>query len=302
MSQFKYYFNSMRVRTIPLSLSGVIVGIGLSVADYNVNPLAAVLVALTAALLQMLSNVSNEYGDYTHGTDRADRLGPHYSSGHISELEFRRLIGCLAVLCCISGLAMIYVSFGSLFSLESIMLILLGAMAIAGAIKYTVGKNPYGYRGLGDISVFIFFGLVSVLGTFFVLAHEIPSWFLLFPAAAIGCFSVGVLNVNNIRDIESDARTRVTTAIRMGERGAKVYHTALIVGGWSCLLFYVVFCRMFYVWHYLFVLTLPLFAIHTCGVWRHRGRSLDKYLPMLVISTFILAVLFAVGFTAYLWC
>ena len=286
---------------MPLSLAGIITGAGLAVADYRVSGWAVFFTALTAVFLQILSNVSNEYGDFTHGTDRDDRQGPQYSRGELVDRDYRIMIVLYAFLSCVSGLAMIYASFGTLFSLTSIMLMLLGALAISAAIKYTVGNNPYGYRGLGDISVLLFFGVVAVDGSYFVLAHEIPSWTLLLPALGIGFFSVGVLNVNNLRDMKTDALTRSTTAIKLGMRKTRIYHVALISLGWICLLGYVIFCRMFYIWHYLFVLTLPLFIIHVKGVLTHEDRQLDRYLPMLVMSTFILSILLAVGFTVYLF-
>lgn len=131
---------------------------------------------------------------------------------------------------------MIQVSFGSLFKTESICLEALGAAAIVGAMKYTLGKNPYGYRGLGDVFVFIFFGLVSVLGGYYVAARELPPLIMLLPASAIGCFSVGVLNVNNIRDMKTDAVNRVTVAIKLGMKGARIYQTILVTLGWALIL------------------------------------------------------------------
>ena len=194
---------------------------------------------------------------------------------------------------------MIYVSYGTLFSFDALGLMLLGAAAIAGAMKYTLGRNPYGYRGLGDIFVFIFFGLVSVLGSFFVASHTMPHPYMLLPASAIGLFSVGVLNVNNIRDMRSDAANRVTVAIRLGPRRARIYQTVLIVLGWALLLTYCLL-RFQDPWHYLFLLTLPLYVIHLSGVWKLDGRELDKMLPLLVMSTFLLSLLMGFGFTAFL--
>ena len=176
---------------------------------------------------------------------------------------------------------------------------ILGYFAINAAMKYTLGKNPYGYRGLGDIYVFIFFGLVSVVGSYFVCSHSFGTWMTFLPATAIGCFSVAVLNVNNIRDIESDRQSRVTVAIRLGERNAKIYQTVLISIGWACLLCFTLM-RIFDIWHFLFFLTLPLYILHLLIVWKNSGKSLDKALPLLVISTFALSVLFGLGFVVFL--
>jgi 1,4-dihydroxy-2-naphthoate octaprenyltransferase len=240
----------------------------------------AVLIVLTTVCLQILSNLSNELGDVLHGTDTEDRQGPQYglNSGVLSIGEMKVLIGIFVVLCIISGTAMTLLSFGTLWDITPILVLLMGAAAIMGAMKYTLGRNPYGYRGLGDVYVFLFFGLVAVLGSYFVASHTL-FWRLLLPGAAVGCFSVGVLNVNNIRDMKTDAANRVTVAIRLGERKAKIYQTILIVLGW---LFMLVYCqlRMFSWWHYLFVITLPLFILHLRGVWKREGKQLDPMLPL----------------------
>ena len=297
----KAAFKSMRLRTLPLSLAGVILGILLAVADYHVTLGTALMIMLTTVCLQILSNLSNELGDVLHGTDTPDRPGPNYglNSGEMTVPQMKRLIGLFVGITICSGLGMIYVSYGTLFSFDALGLMLLGAAAIAGAMKYTLGKNPYGYRGLGDIFVFIFFGLVSVLGAFFVATHTLPHPFMLLPASAIGLFSVGVLNVNNIRDMRSDAANRVTVAIRLGPRRARIYQTVLIVLGWVLLMTYC-FLRFQDPWHYLFLLTLPLYVIHLRGVWKLDGHELDKMLPLLVMSTFLLSLLMGAGFTAFL--
>ncbi len=301
MSKFSSAVRSMRLRTLPLSLSGVCLGMLLAASDYHVSLTVAIFTILTTVSLQVLSNLSNELGDYYHGTDTADRLGPNYGlmEGGLKVSDMKLLIGG-AILCCIVfGLLMIRASFGTLFSLESVCLMMLGAAAISGAMKYTLGRNPYGYQGLGDIFVFIFFGLVSVLGSYFVAAHTIPSWIFLLPATSIGLFSVGVLNVNNIRDMKTDAENRVTVAIRLGEKRARIYQTVLIVMGWVCM---IAFCllRFFDPWHYLFILTLPMYIKHVSGVWKLNGKDLDRMLPLLVISTFLFAVFAGFGFVKFL--
>ena len=300
MNKFRAAIASMRLRTLPLSTGGVILGILLATADYKVDVWVAVLIVLTTVCLQILSNLSNELGDVLHGTDTADRKGPQYglNSGVLTIGEMKGMIAVFVGLCMLSGTAMTVLSFGTLWDLTSILVLLMGAAAIMGAMKYTLGRNPYGYRGLGDVYVFLFFGLVAVLGGYFVACHTL-FWRLLLPGAAIGCFSVGVLNVNNIRDRETDAANRVTVAIRLGERNAKIYQTILIVLGWILMLAYCQL-RMFSWWHYLFVLTLPLFILHLRGVWKRTGKALDPMLPLLVISTFLFCLLAGVGFCAHL--
>ncbi|MFR8804519.1 MAG: 1,4-dihydroxy-2-naphthoate octaprenyltransferase [Anaerovoracaceae bacterium] len=296
----KASIKSMRLRTLPLSLSGVILGVTLAADKTDVSPWTAALIFLTTVCLQILSNLSNELGDTLSGTDSADRQGPKYAlgSGDMTIGDIKKLILMFIGLCVISGLAMIQVSFGSLFKTESICLEALGAAAIVGAMKYTLGKNPYGYRGLGDVFVFIFFGLVSVLGGYYVAARELPPLIMLLPASAIGCFSVGVLNVNNIRDMKTDAVNRVTVAIKLGMKGARIYQTILVTLGWALIL---VFCAVydFAPGHYIFIITIPLYIKHLQGVWTRSERALDPMLPILVISTFFLSILAGAGFLIF---
>ena len=296
----KACIKSMRLRTLPLSLAGVILGVTLAADNTDVSPWTAALIFLTTVCLQILSNLSNELGDTLSGTDSADRQGPKYAlgSGDMTIGDIKKLILMFIGLCVISGLAMIQVSFGSLFKTESICLEALGAAAIVGAMKYTLGKNPYGYKGLGDVFVFIFFGLVSVLGGYYVAARELPPLIMLLPASAIGCFSVGVLNVNNIRDMKTDAVNRVTVAIRLGLRGARIYQTVLIAMGWVLM---VTFCLLYKPapGHFLFLAVAPLHMVHLRGVWTRTEKALDPMLPLLVMSTFILSILAGAGFLIF---
>ena len=292
----------MRLRTLPLSLAGVLLGILLCVADNHVDLWTAVLICLTTVSLQILSNLSNELGDVLHGTDTQDRQGPQYglNSGGMSVADMKVLIGLFVVVCMVFGILMTWRAFGTLLDLTPILVLMLGAAAIAGAMKYTLGRNPYGYRAKGDIYVFLFFGLVSVLGAYFVCTEGLGlHWKLLLPATGIGCFSVGVLNVNNIRDMKTDAPNRMTVAIKLGLRGARIYQTILIVTGLSAITAYCLLC--FPDWrHWLWLLSLPLYALHLRGVWTLEDRALDKMLPLLVMSTFALSLLLGIGFCAYL--
>lgn len=267
-------------------------------------------VLLTTALLQILSNLSNELGDTLHGTDTAGRQGIHYSlqDGEMTVPEMKRLITYTVVLCCLSGLVMITLSFGTLFEAEPLLFVLLGAAAVWAAMHYTLGKNPYGYRGLGDLFVFIFFGLVSCCGACYICGHE-AGWQALLrasllPACSIGCFSIGVLNVNNIRDMATDAATRTTVAIKLGARRARIYQTLLICTGWALMIIHILFVTRggasgaagkSALIRWLFVLTLPLFIKHLHGVWTREGRQLDPMLPLLVISSFIFSILCGIG-------
>ena len=293
---------SMRLRTLPLSMAGVLLGILLAVADWKVDLWTAVLIMLTTISLQILSNLSNELGDVLRGTDTADRQGPQYglNGGGMTISQMKTLIGIFVGLCIVFGTAMTWRAFGTLLDITPILILMLGAAAIAGAMKYTLGHNPYGYRAKGDIYVFLFFGLVAVLGSYFVCTCGAGlHWKMLLPASGIGLFSVGVLNVNNIRDMETDKATRTTVAIKLGEHRAKLYQTALICGGWACMIAYCLLCWPS-AWHWMWALTLPLYIIHLKGVWQRSGKALDPMLPLLVMSTFLLSLLMGIGFCAFL--
>lgn len=292
----------MRLRTLPLSMAGVLLGILLAVADWKVDVWTAVLIVITTVCLQILSNLSNELGDVLRGTDTAERVGPQYglNSGALSVADMKRLIGLFVVLCIVFGTLMTWRAFGTLWDMTPILVLMLGAAAIMGAMKYTLGHNPYGYRAKGDIYVFLFFGLVSVLGAYFVCTQGVGlHWKLLLPAAGVGCFSVGVLNVNNIRDMKTDAVNRVTIAIKLGMHRARIYQTVLIVLGWACMAVYCLLCWPS-VWHWMWVVTLPLYVKHLAGVWTREDRALDPMLPLLVMSTFALCLLMGLGFCQFL--
>ncbi len=296
----KSCLKSLRLRTLPLSLAGIIVGLSLSSSVSTLHIPVVITLLLTAAFLQILSNLSNELGDTLHGTDTPERQGIRYSlqDGDMTIPQMKRLIAVIAALCCISGLALIFLSYGKILSFEPICLLVLGIAAIRAAMHYTLGSNPYGYRGLGDLFVFIFFGLVSVLGAGFVCSHAIePLWTL--PAAAIGCWSIGVLNVNNIRDMKTDAATRTTVAMKLGLKKARIYQVILISAGWLLMIVFSVLEEAG-PQQYLYVLTSPLFALHLRGALTREDRMLDPILPLLVMSTFATAILFAAGNLCYL--
>lgn len=297
----KACLKSMRLRTLPLSLSGIVVGVALAATAGPVRAGVVATLMLTAALLQVLSNLSNELGDTLQGTDSAaGRQGMHYSimDGEMTVEEMKRLIAVIAGLCCVSGLAMVWLSFGKLLAWGPVLMLAFGAVTIWAAMHYTLGAHPYGYKGLGDIFVFVFFGLATVLGGAFLCSLSF-AWIWVLPAAAIGCWSVGVLNVNNIRDMKTDAATRVTVAIRLGLRRARIYQVLLLGCGWALM---VVFMYLFSAhWsgfgmrHSLFLLTLPFFGLHLYGVCTREGKKLDPMLPLLVMSTFATSVLFMVS-------
>ncbi|MBQ6237135.1 MAG: 1,4-dihydroxy-2-naphthoate octaprenyltransferase [Bacteroidales bacterium] len=288
MSTVKALINSMRLRTLPLSLAGIVCGGFLAMGNGG-SVWSLLLVMVTGCALQVLSNLSNEMGDHLSGVDGEGREGPNYSmtDGGLTEKQMWRAINGMVVFCCLSGLAMVLVS-GSPW-----WLLLLGAAAIWASTHYTLGKNPYGYRGLGDLFVFIFFGIVSVMGSFFVVAHRIDfEWLLILPAIGVGLLSVAVLNVNNIRDMESDRGKRVTVPLKIGARRARWYQTFLIIVGALCMLPLPVLPFF----GFLFLLPVAGLVLHLMLVWQAEGRKLDPALPVLVISTFLLAFVYGLIF------
>ena len=276
----------MRLRTLPLSLAGVMCGSLLAWATYG-NGWTVVLTMLTACALQVLSNLSNEMGDHLSGVDGEGREGPNYSmaDGGLSVKQMWRAINGTVVFTAVCGLAMLLLNF-PLSTFHFPLMLLLGAAAIWAATHYTLGKKPYGYRGLGDIFVFIFFGLVSVLGSYYVVAHSMD-WQMLYPAVGIGLLSVGVLNVNNVRDMASDEGIRRTVPLRIGERWGKIYQAALVIIGLAMMVIgsgtpWMVLLGAPLGWH--------LYMVRT-----RSGRDLDPALPLLVLSTAAAAVIYIIA-------
>ena len=280
--KIKAIIRSMRLRTLPLSLAGVLLGL-------------IVMLLLTTASLQVLSNISNELGDFLHGVDNEQRGGPQYAlqKGELTVEQLRKCVLFMEIFCYICGVAMILLSFGTLLEWEPAVLLLLGIAAVWAAKHYTLGKRPYGYMAMGDLFVFIFFGLVPVIGSYFVISHSLLQREILLPAITLGLFSVAVLNVNNIRDMQTDKGKRITIPLLIGKSAAKVYQSLLIIIGWCCAIAFLVIKGSTY--GYFCLLTAPLFLMHLCGVWQKNGSSLDPMLPMLVIATFCFSLLLGFG-------
>ena len=281
------YIQSFRLRTLPLSISGIILGTAISYPKIDVW--VFILAILTTLSLQILSNLANELGDARRGTDEQQegRVAYGLQAGAISEQQMVRCIVVFSFLSAIFGVLLIYSSFETLFALFPLIFLLLGLLAIIAALKYTLGKNPYGYQGFGDLSVFIFFGLVSTLGAFF-LQTQMLTWQATWLAVAIGLPIVAVLNLNNIRDMENDIKYGKTTlAARLGSRNAKIYHTIILL---------IPFFIFVILQIYLPIILLPIFIVHIWIVWHTNGKRLDKQMPLLSLSTLGLAVMAAVTF------
>ncbi len=287
---------AIRPRTLPLALSCIGLGSILAAWQNQFSWHIFWLACLTTIFLQVLSNLANDYGDFVHGADSITREGPSRAvqSGAIPAKTMKLALVIFTVLSLISGIVLLVIAFGANKKLFIIFLTL-GISAILAAIAYTNGKKPYGYIGLGDIFVLIFFGIVGVLGTFYLHAENLDISMLL-PALSCGFFSTGVLNVNNIRDIKSDQQAgKKSIPVRFGKNKAVIYHAFLLLSG---LAFSVLFIILHYrsLWQFLFLLSSPLFIFNIYKVNKYSNPSLlDPQLRQLAITTMLYVILFGLG-------
>lgn len=291
------WIEAARPRTLALALAGVILGIMLAAAEGTVRWSVATLTLVTAILLQILSNLANDYGDSLHGADHVRRQGPRRAvqSGLIARDAMRRAIILVVLLAMACGLALVWLAFGTEGLLLLAVFVFLGAAAIWAAIAYTASARPYGYAGLGDLFVFLFFGLVAVGGTFFLQTQQLTAAVLL-PAGSVGLFSVAVLNVNNIRDLESDREAgKRSLPVRLGPRAARIYHWALLGSG-TLLAFLYVIVEYYSPWQFLFLLSLPLLVRNGLAVWHGRtAAELDPLLRQMSLTTLLFVLTFGFG-------
>lgn len=293
--QAKAWIAAFRPRTLPLALSCIGMGGFLAASAGAFRWDIFLMCALTTILLQILSNLANDYGDSIHGADNDGRVGPSRAvqSGVITKESMRKALIIFVVLCLASGLSLLKISLGS--NVEAILFFFgLGILSILAAIAYTVGNKPYGYMGMGDFSVLIFFGIVGVLGSLYLFTQSV-SWNHLMPAMSCGFFSMGVLNINNIRDIESDKRAgKFSLPVRIGREKAIIYHWMLLFAG---LISATIFTLINYtsILQLLFLLTVPLFMINGLSVSRKPAAELDPYLKQMALSTLLFVLLFGLG-------
>lgn len=289
----KHWIQAARLRTLPLSVSGIIVGTFYAMSQAVFNWKIVVFALTTTLGLQILSNFANDYGDGVKGTDNDDRVGPKRAiqSGVITPQTMKRAIIITAVLTLLSAIVLIYCSFKEQYFLYSVLYLILGISAIASAIRYTVGNSAYGYLGLGDVFVFVFFGLVSTMGVYFMFTKAFD-WLLLFPATAIGFLSVAVLNLNNMRDEASDRKAgKNTIVVKIGTANAKIYHYFLVITAMILLLVFA-YLLDFNFDQYIFVIAYFPLMTHLLTVYRNKiPRNLDPELKKVALSTFLLSIL-----------
>jgi len=300
---FKNWIKAFRLRTLPLAFSSILMGGFVAYSQGYSNWKTLSLALLTTLFLQILSNLANDYGDADKGTDNLNRLGPQRTvqSGAISKKQMMRAITVFALLSLLTGLFLIYDSFGAKYLIKSLVFLFAGIFAIWAAIKYTMGKNAYGYRGLGDLFVFIFFGLLAVVGTYFMISGSFDYWVLL-PASTLGFFSTGVLNLNNLRDHKNDKESnKLTIVVKMGFENGRVYHLFLIVGGLVFMALYL-FKFSTSIWWWLEMITIPLFAISLRRIFTtSKPKLLDPELKKLALTTALFTLLFGLGLFLETW-
>lgn len=295
----KAWLHAARLRTLPLSVSGIIVGTGLAGLLDAFNGQIFALALLTTIGFQVLSNFANDLGDSQKGTDNAYRVGPARAiqSGQLTARQMK--IGMIIVACSsiASALLLIGASVNNLTTSAIYTYVILAFACIVAAITYTVGKNAYGYRGLGDLMVFIFFGLVSVVGVFGLYGQGFE-WLVLFPAVSIGAWSTAVLNLNNLRDISNDKQmNKQTLVVKMGFERAKFYHVFLVSLGMATWFFTVYLLAVNTYNYFLFAALLPTFGfvLHLKKVLDNQEPALlDPELKKVALLTFFSALLFAI--------
>lgn len=296
------WISAIRPRTLPLAASSIIAGSALALGEhtfhnFNQSLKIAGFTLLTALLLQILSNLANDYGDFAKGTDNEDRIGPERAmqSGAISKKQMFRALLLVTALTLISGITLLYLSFGKDFTNpKTLVLFGLGLLSIGAAIKYTVGDNAYGYKAMGDIFVFVFFGLVGVLGSYFVITHQI-NWQIVLVGIAFGAFSTLVLNLNNMRDIDNDKSSgKITIPVKIGFERAKSYHATLNLIGWGALVVFLLVrdtkaIALMFLPGYIFYKNLKFVLAN------EDKAALNPELKKIALATFALAIMIAIA-------
>ncbi|WP_452219771.1 1,4-dihydroxy-2-naphthoate octaprenyltransferase [Lacinutrix salivirga] len=298
MNKLFAWLSAFRLRTLPLSISGIIVAGCL--AEYNgyfqwdIFGLA-ILVTLS---LQILSNLANDYGDGVKGTDNDDRIGPERAlqSGKITKDEMFHAIRMNILISIVLVISLVYFAFSAKHFLLALLFFFIAFLCVRAALKYTIGDNAYGYRALGDLYVFIFFGLVSVIGGYVLFSKQFDHVTIL-PAITVGLLSAAVLNLNNMRDINSDITSnKITLAVKLGQEKARKYHIFLIV---SAIFTSFLFGILYYnnsIYNFLFVIAYIPLLIHIKTVLKiDQLVKFDAELKKLALTTVLLAILLGIG-------
>ncbi len=292
----KVWISAFRLRTLPLALASIGMGSFLAASHHKFRWDILIWVSLTTIFLQVFSNLANDYGDTQNGADSELRKGPirAVQSGAISASTMKIGISTLGVLSFLSGLMLLHISVGIGSTIFYIFLAF-GLASIAAAYTYTAGKNPYGYAGLGDVSVLLFFGFLAVLGTYFLYTLEF-TWLNILPALTMGLFATAVLNINNIRDIESDkAAGKRSIPVRLGREKAVVYHLILLITGFVASIIYLSFLPFHYSRLLVLPALVPLFINAKAVIQKKEPKKIDPYLKQMAISSLLFMILFGLA-------
>ena len=292
------WIRAARLRTLPLALSCVMIAAFIANESNEFDGWIFSWAVLTTILLQILANFANDYGDAVNGADNSQRIGPErmVQSGAITLANMKKGITVTIGLTLLSGITLLFFSFGNWFSdVKVISLFVIGLISIIAALKYTAGKNPYGYKALGDFSVFVFFGIVGVLGNIFLYTHQVDLLNFL-PAASIGALSMAVLNLNNMRDRPEDAKVgKRTIPVLIGQKNAKAYHVGLLTVALICAVLYSVLTDKVG-FHLIFLIPFLFLSAHVVKVMNVEvPKDFDPELKKVALSTFVFSILFGVG-------
>lgn len=297
MASAKDWISAFRLRTLFLAVSTVILGSGLALHEGIIDIFIFTFAMVLAIAIQILANLANDLGDYQKGTDiTGKRVGPTRAvqSGLISASQMKVAILVFVIVCIASGSVLVYKIAPFVNKTAWLSLLFIGLLCIFAALYYTIGKNAYGYKGLGDIFAFIFFGPVPVIGTYFLHTHTLD-FVPVLPAISIGVISTMILNINNMRDIENDKKSGKTTiAVKLGLSRAKIYHYTLTFISFFCfLIFNSLFASQpWYRYIYLFFFII-LFKVLR-DIRYKSGRELDPYLKITSLTGLIITLSFVI--------
>ncbi|WP_439239197.1 1,4-dihydroxy-2-naphthoate polyprenyltransferase [Lonepinella sp. BR2919] len=294
MATMKAWFDTARPKTLPLAVAIILTGSALAQWHGTLNWSVTLLCLLTATLLQIVSNFANDYGDFQKGSDTAERIGPlrGIQQGQMTATQLRYGLIAVCIASLISGASLIALAYET--TQDLIAFAILGVLAILAAITYTVGKKPYGYLGLGDISVFLFFGLLAVCGTYYLQAHSLD-WSIFLPAAACGFLSTAVLNINNLRDIEQDRKAgKNTLIVRIGAENGRIYHCILLSSAVLCYAIFAIVHKPLLLM--IIAIIAVLLAKHARFVYQQKDpMALRPMLGKMSMLALVSTVLFSLG-------
>ena len=292
--KIKSWISAFRLRTLPLSLSGIILGSFISKEHGYWNGTIFSFALLTTLFFQVLSNLANDLGDSQKGTDNEHRVGPMRAvqSGEITQSQMKIAVVIFSILSMISASILIKISAVGMTKEMVLVYGILAILSIVAAVMYTVGKRAYGYNGFGDLFVFIFFGLVSVLGSYILYTKQFNAE-VLFPAITIGLLSTAVLNLNNMRDRINDANAgKNTIVVKIGKEHAKKYHLFLVITAIASLIFAI---SHFGYYQYIFLLPVGLLSAHLKKVIAtQEEKDFDPELKKIALTTFGISILYAI--------